>query len=168
MNEMQERVWFEEYIFPRRSLGRTGFKILMGAIISLSLSIGLFFYSLGAWPITGFFGLDVLLIYWAFKIQYQQGKAVEIIRLSNNTLTITRIDAKGNKSENSFNSYWVNLSMSCPPNVPKNVGETYPQARSHGKGIFFGTYLNQEMRNDLMKSLSQALIDCKNYRPDHN
>jgi len=166
MNEVCEKIWFEEYIFPNRSLGQTGFRILMSVIIILSFSIGIMFYTIGAWPVTGFFGLDVFLIYWAFKIQYQQAKAVEIIRLTGDTLTITRIDHKGKREEYEFSSYWVNITMSRPANVPLHVGETFPEARSHGKGTFFGIQLNQEMRQQLMQSLSQALIDCKNYRPN--
>jgi uncharacterized membrane protein len=137
----------------------------MGMIFIISLIIGIMFYLLGAWPVSGFFGLDVLLIYWAFKLHYEHGKAAEIIRLSNETLTITRIDHKGRRQDWQFNPYWVNVSMSCPPNVPKNIGETFIQARSHGKGTYFGTFLTQEKRLELMSSLKQALIDCKNYRP---
>lgn len=165
MNEISEKIWFEEYIFPRRSLGQTGFRVLMGTIIILSFFIGVMFYFIGAWPVSGFFGLDALLIYWAFKIQYRHAKAVEIIRLTGETLTICRIDHKGIREDHSYNSYWVNLHMSRPANVPVHVGETFPEARSHGKGTYFGIHLNQEMRCQLMKSLSQALIDCKNYRP---
>ena len=161
-----EKIWFEEYITPNRSLGPMGFRILMGMIVVLSFSIGIMFYSMGAWPVTGFFGLDVLLIYWAFKLQYEEAKAVEIIRLADDTLTITRVDHKGNRKEFEFSAYWVKITMSLPANVPRHVGETFPEARSHGKGVFFGTHLNQEMRRDLMQSLSQALIDCKNYRPN--
>lgn len=165
MNDIAEKIWFEECIFPRRSLGQMGFRVLMGFIIALSFFSGVMFYSMGAWPVSGFFGLDALLIYWAFKIQYQQAKAVEIIRLSGDTLTISRINHKGVREDYSFSSYWVNLRMSRPANVPTHIDERFPEARSHGKGTYFGIHLNQEMRIDLMKSLSQALIDCKNYRP---
>ena len=103
----QNKIWFEEILFPRRSLGPKGFRILMGMIFIISLVIGVMFYSLGAWPVSGFFGLDVLLIYWAFKLHYEHGKAAEIIRLSNETLTITRIDHKGQREDWQFNPYWV-------------------------------------------------------------
>ena len=84
----QNKIWFEEILFPRRSLGPKGFRILMGIIFTLSVVIGIMFYSLGAWPVSGFFGLDVVLIYWAFKVHYEYGRAAEIIRLSNNVLNL--------------------------------------------------------------------------------
>ena len=164
MENIQEKIWFEEVLFPQRSLSLFGFKILMAIILSLSILIGIFFYSLGAWPVTGFFGLDVLLIYVAFKIQYRHGKSAEIIRLSDEVLTISRIDHMGRQQNFSFNSYWVNITMSVPPNVPKNIGEKFIEARSHGKGIYFGEYITQEKRISLMKSLSNALIKRKTHK----
>lgn len=164
MEEAAEKIWFEDYTFPRRSLGQTGFRILMGIIIVLSFLIGTMFYWLGAWPVSGFFGLDVLLIYWAFKIQYEHGKAVEIVRLTDDALTITQIDHKGKRQDFSYNSYWVSVCMRKPENVPGNINDTYPQARSHGRGTYFGIHLNQEMRFELMNAVSQALVQCKNNR----
>ncbi len=164
MDTAQGKIWFEEILFPRRSLGKIGFHILMTIIVGLSLVIGIMFYKMGAWPVSGFFGLDVLLIYTAFKIHYQHGKSAEIIRLTDQELIISRIDYKGKRQDVSYNSYWVNLSMACPPNVPKHVGETFIEARSHGKGTFFGTFLTQGKRNELMLSLKQALVDCKSCR----
>lgn len=160
-----DKIWFEEILFPQRSLGKKGFRILMTVIFVLSAAIGIMFYTIGAWPITGFFGLDALLIYWAFQIHYEHGKAAEIIKLTGDKLTITRIDHKGKRQDFEYNSYWVSVTMACPPNVPKNIGETFIQARSHGKGTFFGTYLTQEKRIELMRALKQALTDCKQYHP---
>ena len=164
MEKTQGKIWFEEVFFPRRSLGKLGFRILMSVIVLLSAGIGIMFYKIGAWPVSGFFGLDVILIYTAFKIHYQHGKAAEMIKLTDSELIISRIDHKGRRKDTSYNSYWVNLRMACPPNVPKHVGETFIEARSHGKGTFFGTFITQEHRNELILSLKQALIDCKTCR----
>ncbi len=157
-------VWFEQYIVPRRSLGPIGFRILMGVIIVLSFAIGMFFFSLGAWPVTGFFGLDVLLIYWAFKLHYRYAKAVEIIRVVGDQLTITRIDHKGKQEDFSYNSYWVSVRMARSPDVTEKNGHALLEARSHGRGTFFGADLTPELRRDFLISLSQALRECKNSR----
>lgn len=157
-------VWFEQYIFPRRSLGPVGFRILMGIIIFLSFGIGLFFYSLGAWPVTGFFGLDAFLIYWAFKLHYRYGKAMEIIRVKGDKLSITSIDHKGNREEASYSSYWVNIRMSKPPGVSERNGDELLEARSHGKGTYFGSFLHPDFRRELLLSLSQALRESKKAR----
>ena len=53
---------FSALLTPHRSLGPTGFLILMACLGGLSFVSGIIFVSLGAWPVFGFFGLDVLLI----------------------------------------------------------------------------------------------------------
>ena len=35
----------------------------------------------GAWPVMGFFGLDVLLVYVAFKLNYRSGRLYETVEL---------------------------------------------------------------------------------------
>ncbi len=156
-----EKIWFEQYIVPHRSLGPLGFRILMGIIIVLSFAIGMFFFSLGAWPVTGFFGLDVLLIYWAFKLHYRYGKAVEIIRVIDDEFMITRIDHKGNRKDFSYNAYWVSIRMTRLSEGSFGSGQEMLEARSHGKGTFFGAELSPEFRMELLRSLSRALRESK-------
>ena len=62
----RETVYFDAVLHPHRSLGPRGFAILMGALGALSLISGIVFLSAGAWPVFGFFGLDVLIMYIAF------------------------------------------------------------------------------------------------------
>ena len=62
---------FSAIITPHRSLSSIGFLVLMAAIGIVSFLAGILFLVLGAWPVVGFFGLDVLLIYWAFRINYR-------------------------------------------------------------------------------------------------
>ena len=67
-------------ITPHRSLPNVGFLVLMIAVGVVSFVAGMFFLMLGAWPVFGFFGLDVLLIYWAFRINYARAAAYELVR----------------------------------------------------------------------------------------
>ncbi|MDF3155285.1 DUF2244 domain-containing protein [Mesorhizobium sp. XAP10] len=62
--------FFQALLTPHRSLGRTGFFVLMGALLFGWLVTGAFFLSRGAWPVFGFFGLDVAAVYIAFRINY--------------------------------------------------------------------------------------------------
>ena len=55
-------------IYPNQSLTPKGLLLLMFIIIIPASFIGITFYILGAWPVLGFMGLEVLLIYIAFKV----------------------------------------------------------------------------------------------------
>ena len=56
---------------PHRSLGHVGFLVLMIVFGGVSFFTGIAFLLMGAWPVFGFFGLDVLLLYWAFRLNYR-------------------------------------------------------------------------------------------------
>ena len=74
-----DRLLFAARLTPHRSLSRTGFVVLMAVASAISFGAGLVFLLMGAWPVFGFFGLDVLLIYWAFRINFRHARASEDI-----------------------------------------------------------------------------------------
>lgn len=67
---------FRAVLTPHRSLSPRGFLILMSVLATVSFATGLLFASIGAWPVLGFFGLDVGIIYLAFRLNYRAGTAL--------------------------------------------------------------------------------------------
>src|SRR5690554_6931387 len=102
-----ERPLFSAVLTPHRSLGPKGFMVLMAAVCVVSFGTGLFFYMLGAWPVIGFMGLDVALIYIAFKLNFRALRLYETVDLTGNALTVTRVAPSGRSQSWSFNPYWV-------------------------------------------------------------
>ena len=70
-----ELTLFSALLTPHRSLNRTGFLVLMAFLSLISFAAGVVFLLMGAWPVFGFFGLDVLAIYWAFRINFRRARA---------------------------------------------------------------------------------------------
>ena len=77
-----ERKAFHAVLMPHRSLGPTGFLVLMAASTGIAFVTGMIFLLAGAWPVLGFLGLDVLLIYAAFKLNYRSGRLYETVDLT--------------------------------------------------------------------------------------
>ena len=75
--EAAETVLFSALLTPHRSLNRTGFLLVMAFLSVISFAAGIAFLLMGAWPVLGFFGLDVLAIYWAFRINFRRARACE-------------------------------------------------------------------------------------------
>ena len=73
---------FSALLTPHRSLSRTSFLVVMAFVSVVSFAAGLAFLMMGAWPVLGFFGLDVLAIYWAFRINFRRARASEEIRVT--------------------------------------------------------------------------------------
>src|ERR1700730_1129085 len=90
---------FSTLLTPHRSLNRTGFLLVMAFISVVSFAAGLAFLLMGAWPVLGFFGLDVLAIYWAFRINFQRARASEEITVTPSELRVRRVSPKGHAVE---------------------------------------------------------------------
>jgi uncharacterized membrane protein len=104
-----EPTLFSAIITPHRSLGGLGFFILMGVVSAVSFVAGMVFLIMGAWPVFGFFGLDVLLIYWAFRINYRRALAYEEVMVTATELRVRKVSHRGKVAEWTLNPLWVRL-----------------------------------------------------------
>src|SRR6202051_4739884 len=104
---------FSALLTPHRSLNRTGFLVVMAFVSVVSFAAGLAFLLMGAWPVLGFFGLDVLAIYWAFRINFRDAKATEEIRVTPSELRVRRVSHRGHVVEWVLNPLWVRLDQKC-------------------------------------------------------
>jgi uncharacterized membrane protein len=100
---------FSAVVTPYRSLNHTGFLIVMAAVSTVSFVAGTVFLMMGAWPVFGFFGLDVLLVYWAFRSNYRAAAAYEEVTVTAGELRVRKVSHRGRASEWAFNPLWVRL-----------------------------------------------------------
>ncbi len=148
---------FRALLTPHRSLGPTGFRVLMGIMIGISMACGLFFLSIGAWPIFGFFGLDVLLVYFAFKINYRSGKACEEVFVSRTTLNIRQIAPSGTSLEHHFNPFWARFNVARH----EEIGITRMEVRAQGSHVQIGSFLNPPDRESFAAAFHRALATAR-------
>lgn len=143
---------FRAVLTPHRSLGPKGFVIFMAAISTVSFGTGLMFFLMGAWPIIGFMGLDVLLVYVAFRINFRALRVYETVALDDEALTVTRVAPDGKEQSWRFNPYWVRVR------VDERVGlSSELSLASHGKRLVFGAFLTDPEREDFADALKAAL-----------
>jgi len=151
-----ESAHFRAVLSPHRSLGPKGFVVFMVALCTISFATGLLFFFIGAWPVLGFFGLDVLLVYIAFRLNFRALRVYETVDLSPQTLKVTRVDPKGREQSWDFNPYWVRL------NLDERVGRTSELSlTSHGKRLVFGSFLTDPEREDFASALKAALREAR-------
>jgi len=147
-------------LHPHRSLPPSGFLIMMVLIGGVSFVFGLVFVMLGAWPVTGFFGLDVALIYYAFKLNYRSGELYETITLSQELLKLTRVHPSGRREEFDFNPYWARVRCS----VDRPDGRTSLRLAAQGREVLFGQFLTDDERRDVADALTGALVNTRGSR----
>ncbi|MSO66368.1 MAG: DUF2244 domain-containing protein [Pseudolabrys sp.] len=100
---------FSAVITPHRSLQRTGFLVLMAAFGAVSFIAGMVFLIADAWPVFGFFGLDAVLLYWAFRLNYRHAGAYEEVKVTPTALTVRKVSHRGRAREWVLNPLWVKL-----------------------------------------------------------
>jgi uncharacterized membrane protein len=147
---------FSAILTPHRSLKPAGFMILMSGVVAISFGAGMAFYMMGAWPVLGFFGLDAMLIYWAFKLNYRSGQLYETVDLTGDALTVTRILPSGEAKSWTFNPYWAR----CQLTELAGAGQQLCLI-SHGKRLVFGRFLSIAEKQDFADALSGALRDAR-------
>lgn len=154
--EARDAALFDAELRPNRSLSPRGFLILMGVVCAISFTGGLAFFLAGAWPVIGFLGADVLLIFIAFKINYRRGRLVEQLHLTPEALTVKRIWPGGQARSWEFQPYWLQVDFEEPPRH-----ESPLVLRSHGRSLSIGSFLTKEERAEVAAALRAALVRAR-------
>jgi uncharacterized membrane protein len=148
---------FSARLTPHRSLNRTGFLVLMGIVSAVSFAAGVVFLLMGAWPVFGFFGLDVLVIYWAFRVSFRRANASEEITVTPSELRVRRISHRGHVVEWVLNPLWVRLDQKT--HAEFGIERLY--LVSSGRRVSIGSFLGPDEKASFAKALLAALQAAK-------
>lgn len=154
--ESAEPLLLNACLRPNRSLSPHGFVILMSAVCAISFVGGLAFFLAGAWPVVGFLGFDVLLIYIAFRINYRDGRNYETLRMSPRELEVTKVNYHGKARRWQFQPAWLQVHIDNP--VEHDSALTL---RSHGKSLVIGSFLAPEERAEVANAVTDALVKAR-------
>jgi uncharacterized membrane protein len=142
---------------PYRSLDQRGFIIVMALVSAISFVCGMAFLLMGAWPVFGLFGLDVLLIYWAFRMSFRSARAREDIVVTPSLICVRKTDPKGITQESRMNPLWTRLQKE----EHEDFGLQRITLHSRGEPVVVGGFLHTEQREELARELTVALADAK-------
>ena len=152
-----ESIIFARRIFPHRSLDGRAFRTLLIVLGLSGLLTSLPFVLLGAWPIVGFMGLDVLLVYLAFKANFRAAKAFEDIAVTPLELRLAKVSAKGARREWRFIPIFTRLERK----EIEEFGLTRLDLVSRERRVEVAAFLGAEAKGDLAKDLSRALAAAR-------
>ncbi|NKB55443.1 MAG: DUF2244 domain-containing protein [Alphaproteobacteria bacterium] len=147
-----ETVYFDVELRPHRSLGPVGFTIVMAVATAFGITIGVAFMLVGAWPVFGFCGLEILLLYAAFRLNYRSGQRYERIRLTSNSLQVRRYGPKGETGRWDIEPNWLRIEVDEP--ARRNGRLTLS---SHGRSVTVGGFLPPKERVEVADALRDAI-----------
>jgi uncharacterized membrane protein len=151
-NTLSVQPFFERVLAPQRSLQERNFRFLMGLLGLVSLAAGIGFVSIGAWPVIGFFGIDVALVYLAFRVNYRSARQSETLRLADDVFSVERVGVRGEYRKWSFQAFWVRITL-------EERGDTSNRLliASHGRSLAIADFVPPDTRRELAVTLSDVL-----------
>lgn len=156
-------VLFEARLVPHRSLPPPAFTLLMAAALAVAFVAGAVSVAFGAWPVTGFCGVEFLLFFLLFRLNYRGAAgAGEWIRLTADRLEVARREHNRETGRWILQPYWLNVALEG--NESEGAGAVL--LRSHGRTLALGRFLAPEERLRLKEALALALARAREPRLD--
>jgi uncharacterized membrane protein len=147
---------FEALLVPHRSLSPRGAGAVAGALVALSMTIGLRFLLLGAWPVMVFSLLEAPLLGVLLAINLRRARACELILLDRQTITVTRTDPGGRRRSYSLPAAWLQVNLEAGAGGSRLV----LSSRGHVREI--GAFLHEPDRAMLFGALRSAMHEARN------
>jgi uncharacterized membrane protein len=147
-----EGTLFDAELYPNRSLPSAGFLAVMGALIAANFTFGLYFYAIGAWPVIGFCGLDVFLVWLAFRISYRQGRLRERVKIDPGLMRVSRVLPSGRESRWRIEPFWARIVIDDPDRHEVRV-----RIVSKGRSLVLGAFLSPPERMAFGRALAAAM-----------
>ncbi|OBZ97086.1 membrane protein [Pararhizobium polonicum] len=153
----EEQPVFAAELTPYRSLGVRGFKIFLLIAGLMSLVHIFVFVVIGAWPIVFFFGLDFLLLFGAFWLNYRSARAREEVSVSRTGVSVRKFTPAGRMTEHRFNPFWARFNISRH----EEIGIVSMQISDRRRATDIGSFLNRDDRETFAAAFSGALATVK-------
>jgi uncharacterized membrane protein len=143
---------FHALLYPNRSLSRDGFKRVLGVVILVNLVNGVVYFTLGAWPVAFFCGVDILLVWLAFQMSYASGRKHERLMLTEEALWVSRVLPSGHETRWRLDPFAARVEIERPVRH-----ETQLRLRQRGRTLVIGSFLSPKERGELADALDTAL-----------
>ncbi|MDD9876058.1 MAG: DUF2244 domain-containing protein [Magnetovibrio sp.] len=147
-----EGVLFQAELRPNRSSTPGAIRVLALALAAVLVPAGLIFVLVGAWPVFGFLGVELIALYALLRYNHRRSYMVERIAVTEADLVVERVDPWGRRREWSFQRPWlqVNLEQSDPRHVRLEL-------RDRGEALTIGAFLTPDERIDVAEKLRRVL-----------
>lgn len=144
-----------DYVHTARrnnSLSSSGRGLVFCFILAVSLGIAAgFLVACGAWPILPFAGLEMVVLYAAFRYMDCHSADYEQITIRGSSVAV-EVHEGAHVARHELNRYWARLV--CAADGSRLA------LRSHGREIEVGRHLGEEQRLEMARDLRRELGSC--------
>ena len=152
-------------LWPHRSLSPAGFTLIMAVLCGFAFVLGLVFFIAGAWPVVGFMGLEILVVYTAFRLSFAAARRHEVITATADTLSLERMDHQGRCQRRiRWPLHWVRVQLE--PQAPPDTHQRRRQRvllSSHGQTAEVGAFLHPAEKPALHAELDTLISRARSH-----
>ena len=159
MEPTQQKIYMDASLTPNRSLSPRAFTIVMAIVAGMSFIAGLMFVSMGAFPVIGFFGLDALLIYLAFRWSFRTLRQETKIRVTADAVDLVHFENGKQVKTASIPTIFARVRLELPERRPSELQLAYQQ-----QAWVIGRFLTPGERKSFKGALEDAIRRAKDER----
>lgn len=152
-------IYLDAVLEPPRSLSPRGFNRVMLALGLMSFLSGLLFLSLGAWPVMGFMGLEILALWLVFRFSFRAQSARTYIRVTAEAVDLRKVDGWGRERRARLAAHFARVEFDRHAEGPYAL-RVAVSARTY----VVGEFLTPRERETFARRLMQAISDARRER----
>ncbi len=159
MEPTPQKIYMDASLTPNRSLSPRAFTIVMAIVAGMSFVAGLMFVSMGAFPVIGFFGLDALLIYLAFRWSFRSLRQETKIRVTADAVDLAHFENGKQVKTACIPTIFARVRLELPERRPSELQLAYQQ-----QAWIIGRFLTPGERKTFKSALEDAIRRAKDER----
>ena len=145
-----ETVLFAAELRPNRSSTRRAVKWLAIAMALCMAPVALGFSLLGAWPVFGFMGLELVALVLLLGFNLRRTGVVERVQVTDRRVHLERINHWGRREAWSFPRHWARVKL-----VGSDDRDCRLEVRSHGRVVALGGFLTADERREVWAAMNR-------------
>jgi len=114
--------------------------------------VGVIFAMIGAQPVLGFMGIEIILLWGAYRFCVRNTRMIEHLVLSYHYLIFRRVDRNGNVSIINLEPHWLSVEICEVKGIARHVN-----LMSKGRVHVVGAFLAPNEQFKLLHTLKRAL-----------
>ncbi len=152
-------VYLDAVLHPPRSLSDRGFRRLMIMIGAVSFIASVGFWMNGAWPVMGFFGIEVLALWVVFQMCFRAQTARTYVRVTAETVDVRKVDARGRERRARLPATFTRVELD-----PDARGARALRLAVSNRAYPIGEHLTADERESFAVALKAAISKARTER----
>ncbi len=145
-------VLFQTELRPNRSSTPEAIQKLALVLSAVLIPAGLVFVYVGAWPVFGFLGLELVALVALLNCHHKRSYIIERIAITTKGLKVERIAPCGRRHEWHFQHHWLQVNVD-----EDSERDCTLELRSHGRALAIGAFLTPHERREVARRLRDQL-----------